>query len=316
MIDAGVPVIDLEGGSTHGAVDAACREWGFFQIANHGIAPRVIEDMATQMRAFFAQSPAVKRAIERSEDNSWGYYDRELTKNTPDWKEVFDFGAEPVGSFVPRWPAEQPEFKAALLAYYRACETVALRLLRMLSANLGMSSHALDRHFVGRHSSFMRLNHYPACPEPERPIGLTTPAKGHMGVNYHTDPGALTLLLQDAQRGLEVFHDGHWFVVEPQPDMLVVNIGDIAQVWSNDRYRAPLHRAFVNPTADRYSVAFFLCPNHATNYAPLPSTVDAQRPPRYRPINWGEFYCRRTLGDYADHGEEIQISQFRIGGAA
>src|SRR5262245_63647227 len=55
---------------------------------------------------FFAEPRDVKRAIERSEDNSWGYYDRELTKNTLDWKEVFDFGAEPAGSFVPRWPAE------------------------------------------------------------------------------------------------------------------------------------------------------------------------------------------------------------------
>jgi len=193
---------------------------------------------------------------------------------------------------------------------------VALRLLQVLSMNLGMARDALDRHFVGDHSSFMRLNHYPACPEPARPDGLTTPTKGHMGVNYHTDPGAVTLLLQDSQRGLEVFRNGRWFVVEPRPDTLVVNIGDIAQVWSNDRYRAPLHRAFVNPHADRFSVAFFLCPSYATNYAPLPSTVDGTRPPRYRSINWGDFYSQRTIGDYADHGEEIQISRFRIGGDA
>ena len=315
MSDDTVPVIDLGRTDAHCAIDAACRDWGFFQIANHGIEARLIADLDAQMRAFFAQPRDAKRTIARSEDNSWGYYDRELTKNTLDWKEVFDFGAEPAGSFVPRWPAELPAFKTALTAYYRACETVALRLLRMLSANLGMSSHALDRHFVG-HSSFMRLNHYPTCPEPERPDGLTTPAKGHLGVNYHTDPGAVTLLLQDTQRGLEVFRAGRWFVVEPKPDMLVVNIGDIAQVWSNDRYRAPLHRAFVNPLADRYSAAFFLCPNHATDYAPLPSMVDARRPARYRPINWGQFYSRRTLGDYADHGEEIQISHFRIGGTS
>ncbi|MCH8947710.1 MAG: DUF885 family protein [Acidobacteria bacterium] len=37
---------------------------------------------------------AAKDAIRRSRDNAWGYYDEELTKNRPDWKEVFDFGAE------------------------------------------------------------------------------------------------------------------------------------------------------------------------------------------------------------------------------
>jgi isopenicillin N synthase-like dioxygenase len=311
-----VPVIDLGRTDARCAVDAACRDWGFFQIANHGIEARLIADVETQMQRFFAQPRALKRSVERSEHNPWGYYDRELTKNTLDWKQIFDFAATPVGASAPRWPAALPEFKAALIAYYHACETLALRLLHMLSENLGMASDALDQHFIGEHSSFARLNRYPVCPEPERPEGLTTPAKGYMGVNYHTDPGALTLLLQDTVRGLEVFHDGHWFVVEPRPDTLVVNIGDIAQVWSNDRYRAPLHRAFVNPHAERFSVAFFLCPSYATNYAPLSSMVNERRPPRYRSINWGEFYSQRTIGDYADRGEEIQISRFRIGRAS
>ncbi|MDZ7684582.1 MAG: hypothetical protein U5O39_05910 [Gammaproteobacteria bacterium] len=35
-------------------------------------------------------------------------------------------------------------------------------------------------------------------------------------------------------------------------------------------------------------------------------------PPRYRPVNWGHFRRERAAGDYADYGEEIQISKFRI----
>ena len=35
-------------------------------------------------------------------------------------------------------------------------------------------------------------------------------------------------------------------------------------------------------------------------------------PPHYRPINWGEFRASRTAGDYADYGDEIQISDYRI----
>jgi isopenicillin N synthase-like dioxygenase len=133
---------------------------------------------------------------------------------------------------------------------------------------------------------------------------------GYLGINHHTDAGALTLLLQDEQPGLEVFHDGAWKLVEPLPDALVVNIGDIVQVWSNDQYRAPLHRVLANADAERFSVPFFFNPAYSTVYAPLPSTVDTQRPPRYRPINWGEFRAHRAAGDYADAGEYHQISHY------
>jgi len=91
----------------------------------------------------------------------------------------------------------------------------------------------------------------------------------------------------------------------------VVNIGDIVQVWSNDRYRAALHRVLANADAERFSAPFFLNPAYGACYAPLPTTVDARHPPAYRSINWGEFRALRAAGDYADCGEEIQISHYR-----
>ena len=133
---------------------------------------------------------------------------------------------------------------------------------------------------------------------------------GHLGVNPHTDAGALTLLLQDDQPGLEVLRDGVWHVVEPRRDALVVNIGDIVQVWSNDRYTAALHRGRVSADAERFSAPFFFNPAYRTWYAPLVSTVDADHPARYRPIHWGEFRARRAAGDYADHGEYHSINQY------
>ena len=97
--------------------------------------------------------------------------------------------------------------------------------------------------------------------------------------------------------------------VEPNPDAFVINIGDVVQVWSNDRYPAPLHRVIASAQEERYSAPYFFNPSYAANYAPLSS------PPHYRPINWGEFRAGRAAGDYADHGEEIQISHFRTDGA-
>ena len=119
----------------------------------------------------------------------------------------------------------------------------------------------------------------------------------------------MTVLHQE-QPGLEVFHQQTWKVIEPLPDALVINIGDIVQVWSNDRYCAALHRAVVRADRERYTSAFFLNPPYTADYAPLPSVVDLRNPARYRPIYWGEFRSRRTAGDYANQGEYAQISQY------
>jgi isopenicillin N synthase-like dioxygenase len=308
-----VPVIDiaeLEKPASLRAIHAACRDWGFFQVTGHGIEESVIAELFAAMRAFFELPANEKKRISRTAENPWGYFDQELTKNTRDWKEVYDFGPADGPVIVPQWPQALPRFEPAIRNYYAQCERLACRLLSAISLNLRMKSGDLEQYFGAAHTSFLRLNHYPACPTPAAPEGLTTSADGYLGVNHHTDAGVLTLLLQDDQPGLEVFRDDRWHLVEPRRDALVVNIGDIVQVWSNDRYRAAMHRVVTNPFAGRFSVPFFLNPSYDTDYAPLPTMVDESHPARYRPINWGEFRSLRAAGDYADYGEEIQISQY------
>ena len=90
-----VPVIDVnrfQGKAWLEQMDVACRNWGCFQIINHGMDTGLMGGSVAQMRRFFALSGEEKRAIERTAENAWGYFDRELTKNVRDWKEIFDFG--------------------------------------------------------------------------------------------------------------------------------------------------------------------------------------------------------------------------------
>jgi isopenicillin N synthase-like dioxygenase len=316
-----VPVIDitqLDKPETLAALDEACREWGFFQVVGHGIDDGVTRTLQRQMRSFFAQPIAAKRAISRTATNPWGFFDRELTKNTLDWKQVYDFGPaftnDQADEVKPQWPSALPSFEPAVLDFYNACEVLAFHLLGAISVNLGMSADHLGGGFQTVHTSFLRMNYYPICPAPAQPQSACAPGTGHLGVNHHTDAGALTLLLQDEQPGLEVFRDGRWHLVEPRNDALVVNIGDIIQVWSNDRYRASLHRVMANATAQRFSAPFFFNPAYDMDYEPLPTTIDALHPRRYQTINWGEFRNRRSAGDYADCGEEVQISQYQTQG--
>lgn len=306
-----VPVIDiaeLESPSALDAIDRACREWGFFQVQNHGIDTSIMENLFAAAKVFFSQPTEVKRAILRTKRNPWGFYDQELTKNTLDWKQVFDFGPADDDGLVPQWPEGMPAFEPAVRAYYDSCESLAFRLLGALSINLGVRPDDLAKDFRGRHTSFVRLNFYPKYPAdaPEAAAGRP------LGVNRHSDAGALTILLQDDQPGLEVFRDGEWHLVQPTEGALVINIGDMAQVWSNDRYKAALHRVITNTDKDRYSAPYFFNPAWETDYAPLPTTVDHANPPRYRPINWREFRNLRHAGDFADYGSEVQISDYRI----
>jgi isopenicillin N synthase-like dioxygenase len=309
-----VPTVDirqLESSQTLAELDYACRDWGFFQITNHGISETMIARLSELMHEFFAQPAAKKREISRSRANPWGFFDRELTKNTPDWKEVYDYGPADGEIIQPQWPHDIPGFRNAVDDYFTACEALSYKLLAALSTNLGMPPDFLARGFEPEHSSFLRLNYYPVCPNPDSPEGLENPDNGHLGVNQHTDAGALTLLLQDDQPGLEIFNHGRWHLVEPRRDALVINIGDIVQVWSNDTYRAALHRAVTNTERARYSIPFFFNPDYRTNYAPVPTMISDDHPAQYKEINWGEFRDQRHAGDYANYGEEVQISHYK-----
>lgn len=299
-----VPVIDIariERPETLRALDDACRNWGFFQVTGHGIAQHVFTDLFDAMREFFAQPADVKRRISRTVENPWGYFDQELTRNTLDWKQIYDFGPADGALICPQWPASMPGFQPAVAVFYAQCEQLSRRLLATISVNLGVAPDELLQYFDAAHSSFLRLNYYPVCP---------FPSAQQLGVNEHTDAGALTVLLQDDQPGLEVLQDGNWHIVEPRPDALVINIGDIVQVWSNDRYRAALHRVIASPDAERFSAPFFFNPSYDTAYAPLPTTTDGLHPARYRTISWREFRALRAAGDYADLGDEVQIAHY------
>jgi len=309
-----IPVIDireLDGAPARAEIHRACTDWGFFQITGHGIDPSVIDEVFAVSRAFFAQPAADKRRILRDADNPWGFFDKELTKNRQDNKEIYDFGPDTGDGRAPRWPHGplRRRFEPAVRACHDSCTALALRLLSVIATNLGVSPQVLARGFEhGAHTSFLRLNFYPRHPlHDEGPAGQRP-----LGVGEHTDSGALTILLQDEHPGLEVQRNGRWHLVEPVAGALVINIGDIVQVWSNDRYRAALHRVIVaDPSAQRYSIPFFLNPSYETTYEPLPATVTSDRPATYRRIQWREFRSLRAAGDYADIGEEVQIHHYR-----
>jgi len=320
----GVPVIDIAelvaGGrdpalESIGAIARAAERWGFFQVVNHGIDKALIRNVWLEASNFFAQPMKDKEAILRDRENPWGYYNNELTKNQRDRKEVFDFtddGRDPVYDEENRWPAGLARFRDVLSSYRRATAELSLTLLEAMCAGLGLAPDYLNAHFTPQHTGFSRLNYYPVGDPLAGRTDVEHQAEADLGIHHHTDAGALTVLLQDGVGGLQVYNDGLWYDVPPVEGALVINTGDMMQVWSNDRYRAAMHRVLASNEIERYSIPFFYNPMAGTVVEPLPSVVTAGQPANYRPIDWSDFRSKRTDGDYADYGPEVQIAQYRI----
>ena len=115
----------------------------------------------------------------------------------------------------------------------------------------------------------------------------------------HEDINTITLLLGAEEAGLQAKkRDGTWLDINPPPNCVVVNIGDMLQRLTNGYLPSTTHRV-LNPTAERahlprYSIPFFL--HFAPDYLikTLPSCVDAQHPEKWpTPITSQEYLNER-----------------------
>ncbi len=310
-----VPVVDIRnpGAVSLADLDRACRDHGFFLLSGHGLDPLITETFAAARR-FFDSDPAVKQSIRRDATNPLGYNDRELTKRKRDHKEVFDIVDPTQGraAHYNRWPTGVDGFHEAMCTHYDAFSDLALRATELVFAALGMSDAAMAQYRGDRTTSNMRLNHYTLgdpVREEERE-GLND--LGDVALGHHTDSGVLTLLIQDDVGGLQALASGDtWIDVEPRPGTIVVNLADCMQVWTNDAYRAAVHRVLPMRTTDRMSIPYFLNPERDAVIAPIPEL--AGNAPRYRPFDFRTFIDARGADNYADAGiDDAQISDFSI----
>ncbi len=311
-----VPVVDIRRpeATSLDALRRACAEHGFFQVAGHGHDDLVARTWE-QTRRFFSAAPALKDGVRRSQDAPLGYYERELTKRLRDCKEVFDFMA-PDGRKAEernRWPEGLPGFRETMVEFFAAMSELAAETLCLLHRSLDLPEAVLASHRGSAAVSTVRLNHYPTgdpVPEADR-VGLPPLAKVALG--HHTDPGVLTLLLQDETGGLQaLLRDGEtWIDVPPEPGAIVVNLADSLQVWTNDRYRAAVHRVVPMTRRARYSIPYFYNPQVDATIEPIAELAGGR--PHYRPFTWREFIQARIDDNYADLGaDDTQAMHFRI----
>ncbi|MBA0741417.1 hypothetical protein Gogos_014573 [Gossypium gossypioides] len=288
--DHSIPLVDLQNlddgpnrSTVVKAIGDACRNYGFFQVKNHGVSKEVIGKMLHVSKQFF-HLPESERLKNYSDDPmkttrlSTSFNVR--TENVSSWRDYLRLHCYPLEDYVHEWPANPPSFREDTSEYCKNTRRLAVRLLEAISESLDLERDYINS-ALGKHAQHMAINYYPPCPEP----GLT------YGLPGHADPNAITILLQDEVPGLQVLKDGKWITVDPIPYTFIVNIGDQIQVVSNDSYKSVLHRAVVNCKEERISVPTFYCPSPDAVMGPAPKLIDPlHHPPLYRNFSYSEYY--------------------------
>jgi len=238
-----IPTIDLSAGPAAAAAELgrACEDVGFFAVVGHGVAEETIDAISSAARAFFDLPETERRRLaEPAATGGVPVYrplGAEKLGSNADRKESLDWGPSLAGV---AWPDDA--LRSAYERYYRELQRVASTLVSAFGFALGDD---LEPYFDDR-SSTLRVIDYPA-------------GTGGARAGAHRDYGCLTIIRSDAS-GLEAqTRDGEWVAVETPPGGLVVNIGDLMQRWTDDRWVSTLHRVVgaEGESPRRQSLVFF-----------------------------------------------------------
>jgi len=319
-----IPIIDISGYLSGDAqakekvveeIRDACENQGFLQVVGHSVPQELQDRYIAAVAEFFALPLLEKEKVSQTKSKCHRGYERlggqkldELDENaTADQKEGFSVRRDrPLGRFLEgpnQWPEALPHFKDIYMEYYESVHRLSKTMFKLIALSLDLPEDHFD-YFASDPNGIClcRSHHYP--PTPPDATGRTR------GVGAHTDFGALTLLLQDDIGGLEVLHKptGTWHSVIPIKEAYVVNIGDLMQRWTNDRYKSTMHRV-ISPLSgkDRYSCAFFNDGALDVVVECIPTCLKSGEKPKYGPLSVEEHAIKRYTQSYGAGGTVITV---------
>ncbi|XWS10828.1 hypothetical protein CRYUN_Cryun38cG0031600 [Craigia yunnanensis] len=285
-----IPVIDLKSllgeesmDSELAKLDFACKEWGFFQLVNHGVSSSLVGKTKTEIQDFFNLPMEEKKKFWQFQGEVEGFGQSFVVSEEQklDWGDLFFITSLPVHLRKPHlFPNLPLPLRDTLDSYSLELKTLSMTLLTKMAEALKMKVEEMTDFFEGGMQSF-RMNYYPACPQPDQAIGLRP----------HSDAVGLTILLQlNEVEGLQIKKDCKWTPVKPLPNAFIVNVGDILEMVTNGAYRSIEHRATVNSERERLSIATFYSPRYDGEVGPAPSLISPQKPALFKTLRVEEYF--------------------------
>ncbi|KAK4764911.1 hypothetical protein SAY86_026001 [Trapa natans] len=220
-----IPTIDLAGADSDRRaeiverVSRACRELGFFQIINHGVPVEALDRAIGAVRAFHEGPPEEKAGMYTRETKTGVSFFSNIDlfqSKAASWRDTLQIRLAPT---LPSLEDIPEVCRSEVVEWNQHIQQLGSLLLGLLSEGLGLDMGRLEG-LTCLGTRIMVAHYYPYCPEPDRTVGIAS----------HTDPGVITLLLQNHMGGLQIKKDEEWVEVEPVPGALVINVGDILQV--------------------------------------------------------------------------------------
>ncbi|AET03799.1 putative flavanone 3-dioxygenase [Medicago truncatula] len=293
-----IPIISLDGIDDAGGRRAeicnkiveACENWGIFQVVDHGVDSKLISEMTRFAKGFFDLPPEEKLRFDMSGGKKGGFIVSSHLQGeaVKDWRELVTYFSYPIRQRdYSRWPDKPEGWKEVTEQYSEKLMNLACKLLEVLSEAMGLEKDALTKACVDMDQKVV-INYYPKCPQPDLTLGL----------KRHTDPGTITLLLQDQVGGLQATKDNGktWITVQPVEGAFVVNLGDHGHYLSNGRFKNADHQAVVNSNYSRLSIATFQNPAPDATVYPL-KIRDGEKSVMEEPITFAEMYRRKMSKD-------------------
>ncbi|XP_071908448.1 1-aminocyclopropane-1-carboxylate oxidase homolog 4-like [Coffea arabica] len=287
----GIPVVDLS--NLHSdfhrpriveQIREAASSWGFFHVVNHGVPVSVLDETIAAIRAFHEQPREEKAEYYKRDQEGHGVMyasNNDLYRSQAAcWHDSLQLWMSP----QPPKAEDIPEVcRRQVVEWDVHAKKVADTVMELLSLGLGLEAGKFKELTFSDARAVVGII-YPPCPQPDLTMGMTS----------HTDPGTITVLLQNQVPGLQVKHGDAWVDVKPLPGGLIINMGDFLQIVSNGEYRSVQHRVLANATNEhRLSIVTFFNLTkwrELGTYGPLPELLSPEKPALYRDFTLQQFY--------------------------